>query len=170
MNSSLRFLLQRDALAIESLRHGGSLRLRVHGQSMLPTVWPGDVVEVQASTLRNIDRGDLVLAYRDEHFILHRYIAESGDGFVLRGDSMPCPDPEYPPGSLLGKAIRVERSGSCGPPRRFGWLSRILGQVICHSDWMRHIALRLHQMRLADSNGAAVNDIAADICPCEEPS
>jgi hypothetical protein len=35
---------ERSALAADALNQGGLLRLRVHGESMLPTIWPGDVV------------------------------------------------------------------------------------------------------------------------------
>ena len=170
MNSSVRFLAARDAMAIESLHRGGFLRLRVRGQSMLPSIWPGDIVEVQACALRNLKPGDVVLAFRENRFILHRFVADSDRGFVLRGDSMPSADPAYPADALLGKAIRVERSGRCAEPSRLGLPSRILGIVFCRFSWARQLALKLRQsMKAAVANSALPNDVAADVCQCEAP-
>src|ERR1700689_5188864 len=86
------------ALAADALNQGGLLRLRVHGESMLPTIWPGDVVEIASCSMEDVRSADIVLAARDGRLFLHRFIArETPNGFRLRGDSMPGCDPEYPP-------------------------------------------------------------------------
>lgn len=41
--------VERCALATESLLASGRLRMQVHGASMLPTLWPGDLVEIRRS-------------------------------------------------------------------------------------------------------------------------
>lgn len=88
----------------------GRVRLRVYGQSMLPALWPGDVVEIESCALENVQPGEIVLAQRDGRLFLHRFLAPCPpNGFLLRGDSMPGPDPQYFREALLGRLVsRVE--------------------------------------------------------------
>src|SRR5271154_5004566 len=98
-----RALLAAD-LAAESLRASGRLRLRVRGESMLPTLWPGDVVEIGSCSPNDTRPGEIVLALREGHFFLHRFLGRSSEsGFRLRGDSMPAADPEFSNEALLGR-------------------------------------------------------------------
>src|SRR5271154_5023370 len=79
-----RALLAADAAA-ESLRVSGRLRLRVRGESMLPTLWPGEVVEIASCSADGLRPGEIVLALRDGRFFLHRFVGRSSaDGFFLR--------------------------------------------------------------------------------------
>src|SRR5208282_2941797 len=65
----------RSALVADSLRRGGCLRLQVHGESMLPALWPGDVVEIAGCSPEDVRPGEIVLALRDGRFFLHRFVA-----------------------------------------------------------------------------------------------
>ena len=151
------WLGERSALAIESLRTSGRLRLRVHGASMLPTLWPSDVVEIEKSSPENIRPGEIVLAIRDGQFHLHRFVRHLRQGFLLRGDSMPAADPVFPREALLGRLVgRETRVGSEAKSDRYvfpcsafrlGVLSRFAGWLFCHVDLARRIALRVHTRR-----------------------
>jgi hypothetical protein len=129
-----------------------SVRLRVHGESMLPTLWPDDVVEIESCSLEDVRPGEIVLALRDGRFFLHRFIqrnfAASGTqvGFLLRGDSVPGPDPLFPAQALLGRLVR--RSGERRVASRFGvkW-SRAVGMVLCYCSVARRFALKLHRWK-----------------------
>jgi hypothetical protein len=100
---------ERSALLADALRHSHgfcqSLRLRVYGESMLPTLWPGDVVEIAGCSLEEVRPGEIVLALHDGRLFLHRLLASEPNGFVLRGDSMPGPDPLFPIEALLGRLV-----------------------------------------------------------------
>ena len=48
----------------ETLKAFGQARLAVTGTSMLPTIWPGDVVEVRRESVAEISAGDVVLCAR----------------------------------------------------------------------------------------------------------
>ena len=48
---------------------------QVHGESMLPALWPGDVVEIESCSLEDIRPGEIVLAQRDGRLFLHRFVA-----------------------------------------------------------------------------------------------
>jgi hypothetical protein len=132
-------------------RSGNGLRLRVLGESMLPTLWPGDVVEIEGSALKDVRPGDVVLALRDERLFLHRLLQTfTLDGFVLRGDSMPAADPVFPADALLGRLVRIvdrgKRVGST--PTVFDvTCSRAFGLFFCHFGFARRLALNLHSRR-----------------------
>ncbi len=132
---------QRAQLAADSLRASGRLRLRVRGESMLPSLWPGDVVEIANCSAENVRPGEIVLALRDGRFYLHRFVGRfPSGGFLLRGDSMPAADPEFASEGLLGRLV------SRHAPQRV-W-SRAVGQLLCYCRPARSLALKVHAVRL----------------------
>ncbi|HLX82495.1 MAG TPA: S24/S26 family peptidase [Terriglobales bacterium] len=161
---------ERSALVADVLRgNPGSrqtVRLRVHGESMLPTLWPGDVVEIESCSLAVIRPGDIALAHAEGRLFLHRFVElRSPEGFVMRGDSMPAMDPQFPSEALIGRLVRrvsihQSTNGQASElpievtPQAdlnsglFGVvLSRALGFVFCHFGAIRRLALKLHRRR-----------------------
>jgi hypothetical protein len=134
---------QREALAVEALRSCGHLRLQVRGESMLPTLWPGDIAEIAACSLKEVRRSEIVLAFGDGRFFLHRFLAigERAE-FITRGDSMPGPDPAFPAGALLGRLVSVNRDGRQVDLRWRPW-SRLMGLLFCYSSIARRAALTI---------------------------
>ena len=111
---------------------------------LLPSVWPGDTVEVGEYPLQQLRRGDIVLAIRDGRLFLHRFVRHWADGgFVLRGDSMTKADRPYLPDAFLGRMVRDEgRSPMLAALWRL--CCRAVGLVIAHVGIARRIAMRLH--------------------------
>ncbi len=155
---------ERSALLAEALRLQERQRLQVYGESMLPALWPGDIAEIEACGVSEVRRGDIVLAQRDGRLCLHRFLGHSPEGgFLLRGDSMPKPDPVFPPEALLARLVFAD------PRRRiFSFLSprwsRALGLLLCYCGLARRLALRWHrrwraqetrEFLLSTSRGAA---------------
>jgi signal peptidase len=139
-------------LAVEALRAGGSIRLQVLGSSMLPSVWPGDIVNVDGGPIDEIVPGDIVLCERESRFFVHRlvgrYESQSGVFWITRGDSMPQNDPLFSDGQLLGRVSSIHRNGRATSPKgQRSEFSRLLGWMLCHSDSLRNLALRLHALR-----------------------
>lgn len=159
MSSPATWGLQREALAVESLRQSGRLRLMVRGESMLPSLWPYDIVQIESASLDRVRQGDIVLAYRDGRFYLHRLLSVCGSGFISRGDSMPVADPAYSADSLVGKLTAIERSGKMVRTTRLGFWSRHLGSLFCHCGPARRFALRLRQRRLAANPYGVLSEI-----------
>ncbi len=127
---------------------GSSVRLRVHGESMLPALWPGHVVEIASCSLEALHNGDIVLALRDNRVFLHRLVSTQKNAFVLRGDSMPGPDPQYSTEALLGRLVRgVDLTNRRGLPA-IAWC-RAVGALFCHCSVLRRLALKLHSRRRA---------------------
>jgi hypothetical protein len=162
MSAGEQLSAQREALAVEALRRHGRLRLLVHGESMLPTLWPGDVAEIEDCSLPDVHRGDMVLAFRDGRFFLHRLLSQSQRQiFQTGGDSMPGPDPAFSSEAFLGRLIRVTRTGETPfPPTPMTPWTRALGVVFCYCGPARRLALRLHaRRRITHADGHA-----SDLC------
>ncbi len=169
---------ERSALVADTLRRSGrsnvrrSVRLRVHGESMLPALWPGDVVEIASCSLEDVRPGDIVLARREGRLFLHRLLGPFNDpctpnGFLLRGDSMPGPDPQFPAEALLGRLLRKDDESTDEEwfsAKGFGvkW-SRALGILLCHCSVARRLALKLHSRRKASARDLRSLKPAADM-------
>jgi len=149
MSASGSWSAQRDALAAEVLRRTGRLRLQVRGESMLPTLWPGDVAEIAACSLGDVARGEIVLGFRQGRFFLHRFLSRDHESFVTRGDSMSTPDPAFPADALLGRIAGVIRNGKAisATVRRSAPAAGILFR---YCGFARRVALRLHSSRNSD--------------------
>ena len=145
---------ERSALVADALRAGKGLgsrvRLRVYGESMLPALWPGHVVEIAGCSLEDVRPGEIVLALRHGHLFLHRLVKSQANGFVLCGDSMPGPDPLYPAEALLGRLVNGTDTGTKRKQSftASAW-NRGLGLIFCHCDIFRRVALKFHRRRRA---------------------
>jgi hypothetical protein len=134
---------EHSLMAADALRHRGRLRLKVHGESMLPTLWPRAIVEIASCSVADAKPGEILLAMRGGRLFLHRFLRREEDGFVLRGDSMPGADPLFSNDALLGKLV----SGSVAPlwrffPARIAY--RAIGFLLCYCGPMRRAVLHLH--------------------------
>lgn len=139
---------ERPGLVTDALRLGGHVRLRVHGESMLPTLWPGDVVEIASCDRGDVRSGEIVLALRDGRFFLHRLVFPCAqNGFLLRGDSMPGPDPLFSPETFLGRLVSTDGVRSLSR----NVMSRAMGIVFCHFGLARRLALKLHHHKTSAS-------------------
>ena len=161
-----------SALVAETLRASGCSRLRVHGESMLPALWPGDVVEIASCSPEDVRPGEIVLALREGRLFLHRFVGRFNDpcvpsGFLLRGDSMPGPDPRFPPGAMLGRLVhRVGEERGIAAVTQRRWFavecSRALGALLCHCGLARRLALKLHSRRSASARAWRFPEAATD--------
>jgi hypothetical protein len=138
----------RCELAAEVLRSSGSLRLRVTGWSMLPTIWPGDTLIIE-HTEGAIIPGDIVLFQRERRFFAHR-VVEAGQGSptVTRGDSMPKCDGPVPARDLLGKVRFIVRNGKLiEPAKSLGLPERAAAALLQRSERAARVAVTLHNLR-----------------------
>jgi hypothetical protein len=90
VNTSFETLTaERSTLAADVLRASGRLCLQVRGESMLPILWPRDVVEIARCSIADARPGDIVLALRGGRFFLHRFLARCG-GPIRNFPTRPC--------------------------------------------------------------------------------
>jgi hypothetical protein len=155
-------------LAVEVLRKTGMLRLTAFGCSMLPTLFPGDILTIQAEPLAEIEKGDVVLFARQGRFFIHRNLrsVQRGSEMLLltRGDAMPHADEPVTAAELLGKIIRFERGTHQAPVPQCSWLHRAIGLLIAYSSKLRSLALRWHARKL-QAGTASSEFVAGEALP-----
>ncbi len=122
-------------LLLASLRAGHAIRLRANGTSMLPAIWPGDVLTVAPSTASTPAPGDVALTLRDGRWLVHRVVERRAQGkvvaLVTRGDALDRADPVVASTEVLG--IVVARNGQpfpSAPTECFRLLMKLAGGVV----------------------------------------
>ncbi len=121
------------------LRLAGRVRLRVLGTSMLPSIWPGDVIEVVAVDPQGVRRGDVLLLERNARFVCHRLVRVSGDGthcqFYTRGDFLESEDAPFEVDQLIGRVDSL--AGSAWATRIPAGLLRAVSRIFPRSvSWL----------------------------------
>ncbi len=138
------------SMAAEVLQSNGMLRLGVTGSSMLPALWPGDVVTLAATADPRI--GEIVLFQRGDQFVIHRVIrvASLPGQIITRGDSMGDRDHPIAASEVLGRVVSVRRG-----PHEFSVVTKqapwqkSLGFLFGRSDFLSNLALHWHAARRA---------------------
>ena len=135
-------------LALEVLNSTGEARLPVTGTSMLPALWPGDVVEVRRQSMAETLPGEIVVFDRDGRLLTHRVVgkvdAPEGVLLIARGDALRRPDPAINPEELLGRVTAIWRGGRRLEPRLTYW-GRVAAWVFSRSTLFVRVALRLRR-------------------------
>jgi signal peptidase I len=148
MTTEVRASLKLD-LAAEVLRGGGSVRLRAWGVSMLPSIWPGDLLTIESARLEQITPGDIVVIRQESRFIVHRLIRmEEGPdrtACLTRGDAVSHDDAFSPTSALLGRVTSICRaSRAFSPNRQVSPVAGVFAWLFCHWDQFRSVYLRAH--------------------------
>lgn len=139
-------------LAADSLRSSGTLRLRVTGWSMLPSVWPGDTLMIERANLIAVSEGEIVLFVRDRRLFAHRVMASSyrdgGLQLVTKGDAMPTSDSPISDPELLGKVSRIVRNGrSIAPSRSLRLSERVVAAAVRSSEVAARVIVGIRGMQ-----------------------
>ena len=138
----------RVELVVDVLGRFGEARLRVVGSSMLPAIWPGDVLTIRRCPMREVRCGDVAVFVRDDRVFVHRIIAHHDSYLVTQGDSLPAADPPVTQAELVGVAVRLVRGGKA---RRIsssvGLPARLTGAIVSRSWHVNRILQRVHAWR-----------------------
>jgi len=156
-------------LAVEVLREFGELRFVARGASMIPSIFPGDVLLVRREPSRAAEAGDVVLSRREGRLYAHRVrrtASENGQRIIItRGDALREDDPQVDESAVLGcveavvrEAKRIEMTARPSTAKSFlAWLAR-------HSDEAAKWLLRWQSLRkriAASSFSEALLDLHA---------
>ena len=147
---SARISSAKSDLVAECLRRFGYARLRVTGSSMLPSIWPGDVVHVEAAHPESLELGDIVLFRRGARLFAHRLLHSPAHKnlnlFVTRGDALPSPDPPVSSSDILGRVASIVALGRRGNrPALPAEPNRALALAIAHCNFIQTGMLRLRR-------------------------
>lgn len=146
-------------LAEEVLRRTGRVRLAALGYSMLPSLWPGEQLTIEARGMGQVRCGDVVAFRRSGRLFIHRVIQieTSPPGVLTRGDSMPAADAPLSAEELLGVVTALwGTDGRALPVPRISGLRRLAGLALAYSGKLRSLALRWHAWRRGAAPEAGV--------------
>lgn len=129
-------------LTVDVVCRFGEVRLKVTGASMLPSVWPGDVVTVERRAISQLQPGQIVLCRREGGLIAHRVLSTIGDRFITQGDSLPHSDPPVTASEIVGQVVSILRDGQSISPQQSGW-QRAVSAILRHSDFCTRMTLRI---------------------------
>ena len=138
-------------MAAEVLQSSGVLHLGVTGSSMLPTLWPGDILTLVALA-GEPQLGEVVLFQRRDQFVIHRVSRVASTAgqteIITRGDCMSDEDSPIPASEVLGRVV-----GVCRGCREFSLATKrslqneVFGWLLSRFDFLSNLALRWHAPR-----------------------
>ena len=154
-------------LAAEVLNSFGRLRLRVVGISMLPTLWPGDIVSVHGHPAEEVKPGDIVVFRHGKRLVTHRVIqrtsCQKSIQWITRGDRMNYNDAPVSSQQLLGRVVSIER-GSRRLVPRCSIATRLASWILRQSEFATIVVLRLRDWGLAiRDTGLGIRDTGLGI-------
>ena len=98
-------------LAGEIVRTFGRVRVRVTGTSMIPAVWPGDVLVVERRALEKIQRGEIAVAERAGRLVAHRVVSAPASAGLKPTAANAC-RPNVAPGACPEGSLRMSPASS----------------------------------------------------------
>jgi signal peptidase I len=139
-------------LAAQVLRSFGTLRLEVTGLSMLPSVWPGDILFIERCLMREIAVGDIVLFARQGKLVAHRVLHKTAAGdnphAITRGDALLSPDDAVSPAELLGSVRHILRAGEyVKPGADLSFRTRTISKLVRSFAWVARFLAFMHRLR-----------------------
>jgi hypothetical protein len=124
-------------LAGEVLDGGRPVSFEVLGESMRPTLLPGDRITLAPTETRNLRVGSLVACRGAGSLVVHRFLGFLPDGYLkTAGDAVNHRDAPVPPDALLGVVVGVERDGKTFSPRT-GRLEALRWEARRIPAWLR---------------------------------
>ncbi len=139
------------SLVEDLLRNARKVRIRVQGSSMIPAIWPGDILEVEPANAASMREGSIAVFSREGRLFAHRVVRAGATNLTTRGDSLSRCDAPVTRSELLGRVTTVMRGG-----RRVllehapEGTSRIVLSVIRSSNLLRRLVVGMHsRMRRA---------------------
>jgi signal peptidase I len=100
-------------LVAEVAHRFGEVRLSVTGASMMPVIWPGDVLTVRRCGEAELQPGQIVLYRREGKLVAHRITRIHDNLLTTRGDSVSHDDSPVRKSEIVGQVISLLRRGRC---------------------------------------------------------
>jgi signal peptidase I len=132
-------------LIAEALQVEGSVRIRLTGTSMLPAIWPGEVLAVEQP--RSTSIGDIVLFMREGRLFAHRVVERGNGQLITRGDAVMDSDPPLSAAQALGRVTAIIRDSGIERPRCPPSIrQRLITLLIRRSDFVYRLTLKSHNL------------------------
>jgi len=131
--------------------------MRATGASMLPAVWPNDILSVRTQDASETLPGDIIVFARQGRLVAHRVVEVRSQEsspiandpplvltFVTRGDSAEGNDAPVSSHETLGRVTALERGSRRLNPRLTFW-RRIGASILSRSEFCTRLLLRLRK-------------------------
>jgi signal peptidase I len=145
VEADLRDAVKRNLVA-DVARCFGQVRLQVTGTSMVPAVWPGDILTVSRCGSVELERGQIVLCFRDRSLVAHRVVRKAGNRIITRGDSLYNFDRPFREEEILGRVVTIVRDGRQVDPYP-AWWHGLVCFILRRSQWFVRLLFRLKKLR-----------------------
>jgi signal peptidase I len=129
-------------LVAEVVRSTGKASLGVTGCSMLPVIWPGDVLTIHQHCPAESEPGQILLYSRNGRLTAHRVIKASNGFVITRGDSLPTVDEPVGSQDVVGRVVSIQRRDRSLSPRQ-SFLQAAAAAVMRRSELFKRMYLRL---------------------------
>lgn len=139
-------------LAREVLRSFGTLRLEVTGLSMLPSVWPGDILFIERCGMPDIAAGHVIVFVRQGKLVTHRVVCMKDAGKVpyaiTRGDGLSSSDDPVSPAELLGRVRHILRGGEfVRPGESLNFWVKATSYILRHFVCAARVLVIVHRLK-----------------------
>jgi hypothetical protein len=139
-------------LAAEVLHRFGEVRFVAHGSSMIPSIYPGDLLTVRSESIADARCGEVVLFLLGGRFFVHRVMRKWPERnrivFATRGDALTREDPSVDGSQLLGRVTSILRHGKqVKLATRLNAWTRLLRWGVQNSDTFAKTLLAAHLLR-----------------------
>jgi Peptidase S24-like len=162
------FQTKQDArldLAAEVLHRFGEVRFVAQGSSMIPSIYPGDLLTVRSESIAGARCGEIVLLLLGGRFFVHRVIRKLPDRnrtvFATRGDALAQEDPSVDSTQLLGRVTAILRHGKtikCAVD--LNPLNKFLRWAVRNSETFARTLLAAHLLRCRILGGSSFQESA----------
>jgi signal peptidase I len=123
-------------------RVSGKVQLKVAGVSMVPALWPGDIITVRSCDPQEVGPDSIIVFRQNQRLIVHRLMHREGDRIVTRGDASPGVDEPITAAEIVGCVDTITRNGRPVDPRLDLW-QRTIASILRRSEWFTWFFLRL---------------------------
>jgi hypothetical protein len=129
-------------LVADVARTHGTVRLAVAGASMVPVLWPGDLVSVERCDSSELRTDSIIVIRQNGKLIVHRFVHRADDRIVTRGDARPRNDEPVSASDVVGRVKSIQRDGRPVNAQPALW-QRLAGAVLRRSELCTRLFLRL---------------------------
>jgi Peptidase S24-like len=146
-------------LAADVLHRFGEVRFVAHGSSMIPSIYPGDLLTVRSESIADARHGEIVLFLLSGRFFVHRVMRKWPERnrifFATRGDALSQEDPSFDGSQLLGRVTSILRHGKqVKLATRLNPWTKFLRWAVRNSDTFAKTLLAAHLLRTRILSGA----------------
>jgi Peptidase S24-like len=136
------------SLALDLLRSSHPIHVRATGTSMLPSIWPGDVLSIENCSPGDVSAGDIIRFMQNGRFVIHRVVAIQRQreklSWITRGDAVACDDGLVPAEDFLGRVSAIRRnSKSIQPGRHLSSRTHWFGRMLIRVHHIQGVVLRV---------------------------